>query len=488
MRTALLLALVAAAPAFGQLRWQRSYGRSGDDRGLAVALTADSGYIVAGQSNSFGPGDNDVYLIRVNSMGDTLWTRTYGGDSEDLAFSVQATPDGGFIVAGWTTSFGAGAADIYLVKTDSAGETLWTRTYGGLNAEFGHSVQPTPDGGYIVAGTTASFGAGNRDVYMVKTDASGETLWTRTFGGPGDDEGNSVQLTRDSGYVVAGQSNSFGAGDADVYLIKINASGDTLWTRTCGDTQEDCGCSVQQASDGGYIVAGSTGWADPATSDICVIRTDAAGNTLWTFFYRRDYCDCANSVQPTANGDFVIAGVTGEFGPGNGDALLIRLNADGETLWTRTYGGPYYEWGYGVRQTADAGFVVAGYTFSAQSSFNVFLVKTDAMGSAALSDGQPTHDDRRSELEIKARPSVIRSVTLFSFALPAATSEAQLEIQGVSGRRVRTFVLSGAGSARRLSLTWDGTDDQGRRLPAGCYFCLLRAGRRMALTRVTKVR
>jgi hypothetical protein len=167
----------------------------------------------------------DFYLIKTDSSGDTLWTRTYGGDDIDEGFSVQQTADGGYVIAGVTESFGAGDMDVYLIKTDSSFDTLWTRTYSGEGDDHGYSVQQTDDGGYVIAGFTESFGAGEEDVYLIKTDSSGDTLWTRTYGGVGFDYGRSVQQTEDGGYVIAGYTNSFGAGGADVYLIKTDPDG-----------------------------------------------------------------------------------------------------------------------------------------------------------------------------------------------------------------------------------------------------------------------
>jgi hypothetical protein len=168
----------------------------------------------------------DVYLIKVDSLGDTLWTKTYGLLLNDIGYSVQQTTDGGYIIAGETFSFGTGSSDVYLVKTDTLGNTLWTRTYGGTDWDGQPSVQQTTDGGYIIAGETFSFGSGSGDVYLVKTDTLGDTLWTRTYGGTDDDDGYSVQQTSDSGYIIAGHTKSFGAGSNDVYLIKTSVEGE----------------------------------------------------------------------------------------------------------------------------------------------------------------------------------------------------------------------------------------------------------------------
>jgi len=183
--------------------------------------------------------------------GDTLWTRTYGGTAGDCGRSVQQTSDGGYIIAGSTSSFGAGGSDVYLVKTGSSGDALWTRSYGGSGDDYGFSVQQTSDGGYIIAGVTGSFGAGGYDVYLLKTDSSGDTLWTGTYGGNCYDYGRSVEQTSEGGYVIAGYTYLYGP--ADVYLLKTNSSGETLWIRSYGGSRDDYGFSVQQTSDGGYI-------------------------------------------------------------------------------------------------------------------------------------------------------------------------------------------------------------------------------------------
>lgn len=176
------------------------------------------------------------------SAPDTLWTRTYGGSAPDAGYSVQQTSDGGFIIAGCTYSFGEGDDDIYLVRTDSLGDTLWTRVYGGTSDDAGFSVRQTSDDGFIIVGGTVSFGAGDVDVYLIRTDANGTPLWTKTFGGTDFDNGWSVKQTTDGGFILVGGTISFGAGDsgyADVYLIRTDSLGDSMWTKTFGGNNVD---------------------------------------------------------------------------------------------------------------------------------------------------------------------------------------------------------------------------------------------------------
>jgi hypothetical protein len=211
-------------------------------------------------------------------VGDTLWTRTYGGAGEDYAFSARQTADSGFIICGTTYSYGAGLSDIYLIKTDAAGDTEWTRTFGGAEHEHGHSVLQTADSGYVICGITHSTGAGGADVWLIRTDSRGDTLWTRTFGGDSGDFGHSVAQTADRGFILCGQTASFGAGNYDAWLIKTDSLGDTLWTRTFGGGSDDVGYSVQPTTDGGYIIAGMTKSLGAGGADFYLIKTDSSGS------------------------------------------------------------------------------------------------------------------------------------------------------------------------------------------------------------------
>ena len=207
--------------------WQKTYGGSNLDWASSIQQTTDGGYIVAGWTESFGAGNMDFYIIKLDSNGNKVWEKTYGGSENDVAYSIQQTSDGGYIVAGGTYSFGAGSADFYIIKLDSNGNKVWGKTYGGSNDEWARSIQQTTDGGYIVAGTTYSFGAGYDDFYIIKLDSNGDKVWEKTYGGSSYDEAYSIQQTSDGGYIVAGGTSSFGAGSADFYIIKTDSEGNT---------------------------------------------------------------------------------------------------------------------------------------------------------------------------------------------------------------------------------------------------------------------
>jgi hypothetical protein len=456
-----LLALAFAGPAFSQQTWWRTYGGTVGDWGESVQQTTDGGYIVAGVTTSFGAGSFDVYLIKTNAQGDTLWTRTFGGEGGDGGSSVQQTSDGGYIIAGRTFSFGAGSYDVYLIKTNAFGDTLWTRTYGGRGVDYGTSVQQTSDGGYIVAGYTYSLSTRKDFVYLIKIDSSGDTLWTKTYGDTNYYYGQDVQQTSDSGYIIVGYTYS-SVTEEDIYLIKTNASGDTLWTKTYGGTGRDFGRSVRQTSDGGYIIAGSTRPLGDS-GQVYLIKTDASGDTLWSRTYGGVLQDGGWSVRQSSDSSYIIAGSTRSFG-NSGQVYLIKTNITGDTLWTKTYGGSNIDYGYCVQQTTDGGYIIAGETYSFGMGFDdVYLIKTDGNGNVGV-EVSPNRESRVASYGIFPNP--FSSVA----AVPGHSSES-FALYDISGRKVGTYK----------------GDRIGAGLSAGVYF-LKPEARDSKLLRVVKVR
>jgi hypothetical protein len=384
------------------ISFERTYGGIDVEYGFSVQQTVpDGGYILTGWTASFSnpQSDPEAYLVKTDSLGDTLWMKTYGVPGVftcSRSFSVQQTvPDGGYILVGSIVNDSciAGDDDVYMIKTDSFGNTLWTRFYGGTADDLGWSVQQTRDEGYIIAGWTESFGAGSRDVWLLKTNSLGDTLWTRAYGGFDGDAGRSVKQTSDGGYILTGWRGNLP--NRDVYLIKTDSLGDTLWTKSYGGPNGDEGFSVQQTSDGGYIISGCMECGSPP-SDVYLIKTDSLGNTQWTKTYGGAYNDRGLSVQQTSDEGFIISGwkSTSTFG-NHRDLYLIKTDPLGDSLWTRTYDynglGDNEDVGRSVQETADGGYVIAGFTGGNSSSTDFYFVKPDIWGpeilSACASDG-----------------------------------------------------------------------------------------------------
>jgi hypothetical protein len=313
----------------GNEEWNKTFGGSEYDVGISGQQTEDGGYIITGGTESFGNGERDVWLIKIDSQGNEEWNQTFGGSESDVGISVQQTTDGGYIITGYTNSFGNGQGDLWLIKTDSDGIEEWNQTFGGSEYDVGESVQQTTDGGYIITGYTNSFG--NEVLWLIKTDNQGNEEWNQTFGDSNDDYGESVHQTTDGGYIITGWTDSFGNGSYDVWLIKTDSEGNEEWNKTFGGSEYDWGSSVQQTEDGGYIITGVTESFGNGSYDVWLIKIDSQGNEEWNKTFGGSEYDYGQSVQQTTDGGYIITGSTYSFGNGERDVWLIKTDSEGKT-------------------------------------------------------------------------------------------------------------------------------------------------------------
>jgi hypothetical protein len=381
-----LFALTASALK-AQLTFQKTFGLANfAETGRAIQQTDDSGFIIAGETVDLTNFKSKVYLVKTDVSGSLQWTKTFGDTTSQAGYSVQQTPDNGFIVAGYLYN-AAGNADVYLLKTDSDGVLQWSKTFGGTDNDFGYSVLQTSDGGYIIAGSTKSFGAGSDDVYLIKTDSAGTLQWTKTFGGAQSDLSSSVQQSVDGGFVISGGTMSFGAGGQDIYLVKTDVSGNLQWAKTYGGALNDGSISAVQADDGGYVITGAANSFGAGSADFYLLKTDSAGALLWTKTFGGTQDEIAYSVQQTNDGGFIMTGYSRSFGmfPAT-DVYLVKTDSVGALQWSGIFGGANDDNSYAVKQATDGGFIITGVT----DSFNhLYLVKADSNGSSACNVSIP---------------------------------------------------------------------------------------------------
>lgn len=359
---------VVKLDAAGNIQWQKSLGGSDYDMPHAIQQTSDGGYIVVGESKSID-GDvtghhgttsiySDMWVVKLNNLGNLEWQKSLGGSYPEVAYSVQQTIDGGYILAGYSSSIDGDAighltynnVDVWIVKINSIGNIIWQKSFGGFSTEVACGVIQTFDGGYVVAASTSSnsgdvtFLYGENDYWIIKLDSTGNIQWQKTFGGSYNESLTSIQQTSDGGYIVAGNSQShdfdvtmhYGSAiNYDTWIVKLNAVGNIQWQKTIGGTGGDNANSIQQLADGGYIFAG--------------VSSSTDGDA---------------SVNPAAGGNFWI----------------VRLNSNGNVVWQKSVGGTNFDIAKSIRQTIDGGFIVAGYSYSNN-------------GDVTLHYGNPTYPD-----------------------------------------------------------------------------------------------
>jgi len=462
--------LISQAP---DTLWTKTIGGSGSDVGYSVQQTNDGGYIIAGGTNSFGAGDYDVYLVKTNLQGDTLWTRTFGGADQDFGSEVQQTADGGYIIIGSTKSFNNGIDDLYLIKTDDNGDTLWTKVYGGLWGDVGRSIMEDIDGNYLATGYTMSFDPGNADVWVLKFNEFGDTLWTRRVGGNQVEYGVSIKQSKNEGYIITGYTQSFGS-NHDVYLIRLDSSGDTIWTNHYGEQGSDFGEGVLELDDDGFIIAGYTTSYGIGGYDCYLVRVDLNGDTLWTRHYGGEFDDKAYAIELFEDG-FVLAGYTQNAGSTENDALIIKTDFNGDTVWTKTIGGLYNDWGFGMDKTNDNGLILTGeFDKYGDGKHDVWLVRIDNLATGLESESFPIH-----YILSQNYPNPFNPSTTIRFTIPELRFTI-LKVYDVLGNEVATLVNeekpAGEYEVEFSAIGGSASGGNAYNLTSGIYFYQLRAG------------
>jgi hypothetical protein len=370
----------------------------------AIDRTADGGYILAGWTQGYGVanGFNDVYLIRTDGNGDTLWTRTFGGNATDEAYSVRQTDDGGFLVAGGSNSFGVNGNEFYVVRTDENGDPLWNKTYGGPGEEIARGLALTSDGGAIIVGQSGTMGGpgGGLSAYAIRINASGDTLWTRTYDTGADNYANSVSEVDGGDHILAGRAS---LGAMNMEIIRIHDNGDVVWNKAFSDGNME-GYTVVMTSDLGFIACGQVAY------DACLVKLDAGGALQWAKSYGGPNIDYGYCVREVAGGGYVFSGE--QFS----HTWLVRTNASGDTLWHHTYATGNATVNE-VVENDDGGFSI-GANRTGIGGYLVQLVRTNSAGDITCDEAHPA-TDVSTFTPTEATPTVVIS-TLGEVNVPTA--------------------------------------------------------------------
>lgn len=381
--------------AFSQ-QFQATYGGAVSDDAQQLCLTTDGGYVMAGSTSSFGAGASDVFLFKTNSMGGLLWTKTFGGTNVDQASSLMQTTDGGFIIAGSTNSFGAGNYDFYLIKTDSAGNLQWSKTYGGAMDDKAKNIKQLNDGSFVIVGSSYSFGISDEDVYLVKTNSNGLLIWSFLYSEAGGryDLGNDIIVTADSGLVITGHTYPLSSGTSAFLFFRLDSSGMVLWNKVYGNpSSSGSGTAAKELNNGDFIVTGTF----DNVPYLSLIKTNSSGAVLWSNFYGSP--GVALNLECSADNGYLIAGRTQSPPTLPNYAVLLKIDSTGNQQWRRRYDGMGPGYASSILNATDGGYCVSGVSDS-----NAFFIKTDSMGNSGCLESTITATKYAGPVELVPIP------------------------------------------------------------------------------------
>ncbi|HEX8517753.1 MAG TPA: T9SS type A sorting domain-containing protein [Bacteroidia bacterium] len=361
-------------------------------------------------SNIAGVNSMDFKLVKTDEDGAIQWKKTIGGWADDEAHKLLKTPDGGFIITGKTKSAGSGSNDdVFIIKTDSDGNVVWSKTYGGSMNESGHDIIPTNDGGYVVAGETDN--SGNLDMYIIKIDFQGNYQWSKAFGGPQADRAHDI-LEDNSGFLITGETGGFNTSNRDVYLVKTDFNGSEMWSKAIAGTNNEIGRSSVITSDGGYAITGATTSFGSGMSDVFLVKTDSIGAIEWQKSYGGEYHDEAYELQLTEDGGFVLVGETSSFDDLDQDLYILKMDSSGGLEWSYSYGGPMRtdtkEIGLSVNNI-DGGLIIGGFVMD-EERLDPYLIKADMSGATSCN------------------PTILNTLTMQSFFTAATLNSSTVTI------------------------------------------------------------
>jgi hypothetical protein len=396
-----LLLFLIVYTGFAQVTFEKSFGGPESDEGMSV-IAIPGGYVICGTSASFSSGPAEIYIIRTNLYGDTIWTRTFGGDGLYAASSIISNESGDLVVCGTLYDIAMNQSDIFLVKLNLAGDTLWTRREFSPLESYGNSIAETGDG-YILCGYSTLLN-GTMRMLLVKADTAGYPVWVKNYGDPFETSGSSVMAV-DGGDIIAcgGIDNEIPMWNRNIFAVRTNSSGDTLWTRQYGGADYDYAWDISPDAGDGCIITGYTQGQITPDGNILAVHIAADGSQDWQHQYGRSGLDMGYSGEATGDGGYVFCGQSAEEGSELQTAILVRTDGSGDTLWTADFGTYPKNYARDVHQAADGGFFLCGGTSSPDFSYyDVYLVKTDDQGQVTTGIKGPSW---KNQVRITPNPS-----------------------------------------------------------------------------------
>jgi hypothetical protein len=470
MKKVTVLLIIAIIVAIGNLSsaqtsFERIYGGSADDAGYALIQAPDGNFIIVGATGSFG-GGVDMYALKLNQQGDIIWQHNYGGAADDYAYSICEAPDGGHLIVGATASFGHGRYDVYLQKIDSLGNPTDAAYYGGDSSDYGYSVRPTSDNGYVVAGNTNSFGVVGDDGYVIKVNQQLDSVWARTYAYPAtpyNDRLSSIAETSDSGYIAVGQYFSW---PTKAWVIRLNRYGNPNWQNIYANEYWGRGSDIIEKTPGQYYATGVWGVLFQS-SYMTLVNINSEGTMANHWSYGIDAMQTGESIIATADGGFAMAGSV--MRNGNFDIILVKTDSLGNQQWCRYFGGDDVDMGCDLIQANDGGYLVVGYTRSfGAANTDVYVIKTDSLGQTTGIEDEKATLPRNPEMA-QNYPNPFNGRTIIQFNLETPGT-ATVNIYDLLGREIRTLYddYATAGTHRIL---FDGSG-----LAGGIYFYRIKSG------------
>ncbi|MDA0986280.1 MAG: hypothetical protein O3A55_01530 [Bacteroidetes bacterium] len=379
----------------GMYYYTRTHGGVEDDEGRSMVTLSDGNVMIVGTTNSIGSGQNDAWLFSADSTGKQLSTRPIGSSLNDRAYSISKAYDGGFLIAGTSNSLSSPSNDdMWIIKTYPTGAEEWQTTTSSTKVDSGFSAIQTTDSLIALLGGTSKNITGDFDVWFSKLNKLGEKQYDSVYGGSGNDIGTQIIQTSDKNLLFIATTTSYGQGQEEIWLVKTTLNGTRLWSKTFGRNLKDVPFKVLETIDGYLIVGYSNSYTVSlggfGGEDVFLIKTDKTGTRLWDRLFGGSGDDRGYSIISTSDGGFAITGSTKSFGSGNEDVWLIKLDANGIKLWSRTFGGSASDIGYDLVQMQDGGFTITGSTTSlGAGKKDLWLIRTDRNGNITNNDQQP---------------------------------------------------------------------------------------------------